>query len=134
MKKIIILIIGLFFLTGCSSKNSLESISYDEFKEKIESKENFVAYISRTGCSHCEAYEPILIKVLKDHNLTAYKVNLANVTSAQEKSIKAKVGLKGTPTLIYLKEGKSDIDGSLVGESTYENTEEFFKKIGWIEE
>lgn len=134
MKKIIILIIGLFFLTGCSSKNSLESINYDEFKEKIESKESFVAYISRTGCSHCEAYEPILIKVLKDHNLTAYKVNLANVTSAQEKSIKAKVGLKGTPTLIYLKEGKSDIDGSLVGESTYENTEEFFKKIGWIEE
>lgn len=134
MKKIIILIIGLFFLTGCSSKNSLESIGYDEFKEKIESKESFVAYISRTGCSHCESYEPILIKVLKDHKLTAYKVNLANVTAAQEKSIKAKVGLKGTPTLIYLKEGKSDIDGSLVGESTYENTEEFFKKIGWIEE
>lgn len=134
MKKILLFVFALFCMTGCSSSNSLQNISYDDFKEKIENKESFVVYISRTGCSHCESYEPTLIQVLKDHNLTVYKLNLANVTSSEESSIKKKVDLQGTPTLIYLEEGKSDIDGALIGESTYKNTEDFFKDIEWIKE
>lgn len=133
MKKILLSILAIFLLTGCSG-NSLQDMSYNDFKEKIENKETFVAYVSRTGCSHCEAYEPILRKVLKDYGLTVYKINLANLTTSEENAVTKKVGLEGTPTLIYIKEGKADIDGSLVGESTYENTEDFFKTIGYIEE
>ncbi len=134
MKKILVAIMMLFLLTGCSSEgNVLQTISYDEFKEKIENKESFVAYISRTGCSHCENYEPTLKKVLSDYKLKVYKINLANLSSAEESSVSKKVGLEGTPTLIYIEEGKSDIDGSLIGESTYENTEDFFRENGYIE-
>lgn len=134
MKRIILLIFGILIFSGCGNSNSLKDISYNEFKEKIENKETFVAYISRTGCSHCESYEPTLIKVLKEYNLETYKINLANVTTAEENSIKKKTGLKGTPTLIYIEEGRADIDGSLVGESTYENTVDFFEKIELIKE
>ena len=134
MKRIALIILGIILFSGCKSTNSLNSMNYSEFKEKIENKETFVAYISRTGCSHCESFEPTLIKVLKDHNIVAYKINLADVTVAEEKSIKKKVGLEGTPTLIYIEEGKADIDGSLIGESTYENTVEFFKEIEMIKE
>lgn len=134
MKRIIVLIFGILLCVGCKNTNSLKSIGYNEFKEKIENKDTFVAYISRTGCSHCEAFEPTLIKVLKDYKIEAYKINLADVTTAEENSIKKKVGLKGTPTLIYIKEGRADIDGSLIGESTYDNTVDFFKDIKMIEE
>jgi len=134
MKRIILLIFGILIFSGCGNSNSLKDISYNEFKEKIENKETFVAYISRTGCSHCESYEPTLIKVLKEYNLETYKINLANVTTAEENSIKKKTGLKGTPTLIYIEEGRADIDGSLVGESTYENTVDFFEEIELIKE
>lgn len=135
MKKILIILFAVFMLSACSSSsNSLKSMNYQEFKEKIENKESFVAYVSRTGCSYCESYEPTLLKVLKDYNIVAYKINLANLTSAEEKSVSKKVGLKGTPTLIYLEEGKSDIDGALIGENTYENTVDFFKENGMIKE
>lgn len=134
MKRIVILIFGILLLCGCGNSNSLKSMSYAEFKEKIENKETFVAYISRTGCSHCESYEPTLIEVLKDYKIEAYKINLANVTSAEESSIKKKVDLKGTPTLIYIEEGRADIDGSLIGETTYDNTVDFFKEIEMIKE
>lgn len=134
MKRIVLLIFGILIFSGCGNSNSLKNMSYDEFKEKIENKETFVTYISRTGCSHCEAYEPTLIKVLKDYGIEAYKINLANVTSAEENSIKKKTGLEGTPTLIYIEEGRADIDGSLIGESTYENTVDFFKDIEMIKE
>jgi len=134
MKRITLLIFGILIFSGCGNSNSLKDISYNEFKEKIENKETFVAYISRTGCSHCESYEPTLIKVLKEYNLETYKINLANVTTAEENSIKKKTGLKGTPTLIYIEEGRADIDGSLVGESTYENTVDFFEEIELIKE
>mgnify|MGYP003289035631 CR=1 FL=1 len=134
MKRIVLIILGIILFSGCSSSNALKTMDYNEFKEKIEKKETFVAYISRTGCSHCESFEPTLIKVLNDYNIEAYKINLANVTTAEEKSIKKKVGLEGTPTLIYIEEGKSDIDGSLIGETTYENTVDFFKEIEMIKE
>jgi predicted bacteriocin transport accessory protein len=132
MKKVLIIILAVFFLTGCS-KSKLENISYDEFKQKIEAKETFVLYVSRTGCTHCEAYEPILRKVLNDYDITVYKLNLANVSQAEENAITKKVGLEGTPTLIYIKKGVSDIDGSMIGENTYENTVDFFKEYEMIE-
>lgn len=133
MKKLFIGIVMLFMLTGCSSNNSLQEIKYDELKSKIENKENFVLYVSKTGCTYCEEYEPVLIEVLNDNKLQAYKVNLANMSEAEKNSVSKKVGLEGTPTLIYIKQGKADIDGSLVGSNTYENTEDFFKTIGYIE-
>lgn len=131
MKKVFLLIISLLLLTGCS-KSSLEKIGYNDLKEKIEAKENFVAYISRKGCSHCESYEPTLRKVIKDYNLKVYKIDLADLTSAEESSVSNKVKLEGTPTLIYIKKGKADTLNALVGETTYDNTVDFFKEIGMI--
>lgn len=133
MKKILLALTIVLMLCGCTSKQALQTIGYKDLKEKIENKESFVLYIHKTGCSHCESYEPILTKVLKEESLTAYSINTASLEAAEEKSLREKVNLKGTPTLIYIEKGKSDINGSLIGEQTYENTVAFFKKIGYIE-
>ncbi len=133
MKKVLFALIMLFLVCGCSSKQSLESIRYQDLKDKISDKESFVLYIHKTGCSHCESYEPILRKALQDKNIKAYSINTSSLSSAEEKNLKEKVDLKGTPTLIYIEKGVSDINGSLVGEQSYEDTIDFFKTIGYIE-
>lgn len=133
MKKILFVLTMFLLVCGCSSKSALQTIGYKDLKEKIENKESFVLYIHKTGCSYCESYEPILTKVLKGNALTAYSINTTSLKQAEEKSLKEKVNLKGTPTLIYIKEGKADSNGSLIGEQTQENTVDFFKKIGYIE-
>ena len=132
MKKILI-VISLFLLTGCSS-NSLRNINFKEFKNKIESKESFAVYISRTGCTHCENYEPTLKKVLKDNKIKIYKIDLAKLQQSEETSVKNKVKLEGTPTLIYINKGSADTKNALIGETTYDNTVDFFKEIGMIGE
>lgn len=133
MKKIIFMFALLLIVCGCSSSQALKSIGYKELKEKIENKESFVLYIHKTGCSHCESYEPVLKKVVTDNKLTIYSINTASLESAEENSLKEKVNLKGTPTLIYIEKGRSDINGSLIGEQSSEDTIEFFKSIGYIE-
>lgn len=133
MKRIIFVLFMLFMVCSCSSSQALRTISYKDLKDKITAKESFILYIHRTGCTHCESYEPVLTKALRDKNIEAYSINTATLSSSEENSLKQKVDLKGTPTLIYIEKGVSDINGSLVGEQTYEDTISFFKSIGYIE-
>jgi predicted bacteriocin transport accessory protein len=134
MKKIFVALTMILLLCGCSSKKSLETINYSELKEKIENKESFVLYIHKTGCTHCENYEPILKEVLNDYNLTIYSLNTANLSDSESNSVKEKFDLQGTPTLIYVKNGSADTVGSLIGEQTYDNTKEFLIEYGYINE
>ena len=56
MKKILFLITSLLLLTGCS-KGKLSEISYNEFKTKLDNKEEFVLVIGRASCGHCLDYK-----------------------------------------------------------------------------
>ncbi len=132
MKKLLLAVTVIFIICGCSSKQTLQTISYNELKEKINDKESFVLYIHKTGCTYCENYEPTLVKVLNEKRITAYSINTATLTKSEEASLKKKVDLKGTPTLIYINQGKSDVNGSLIGEKSYNDTLDFFKEIGYI--
>ena len=64
MKKLflIILVIPIILLTGCSS-NTLKKISFDSLKEKIANKETFVIYF--TGDGMCLNGTNILIENVK---------------------------------------------------------------------
>lgn len=133
MKKVLFTLLVLFLVCGCSSSQALKTIHYNDLKDKITAKESFILYVHKTGCTYCESYEPVLKKALHDKNIEAYSINITSLSAAEEKSLKEKVDLKGTPTLIYIEKGASDINGSLVGEQTYEDTIAFFKSIGYIE-
>ncbi len=133
MKKVLFVVLLFFMVCGCSSSQTLKTIDYKDLKDKITAKESFILYVHKTGCTYCESYEPVLKKALKDKNIEAYSINITSLSAAEEKSLKEKVGLKGTPTLIFIEKGVSDINGSLVGEQTYEDTISFFKSIGYIE-
>ena len=136
MKKIVIAILSLmmlFILTGCGSKNTTyQNISYDEYTQKVENNETFLLFLWQTGCSHCEAFEPTLNKVIKANNLEVYGLNLAEVTEEQYEVVKNKTFMTGTPTLVYFKDGKNE--SKLIGEQSESELNSFLKKIGYIKE
>jgi len=109
---VILLVLGLFGLNKIMNKEETQDkliyISGNEFLEKLEKKDSFVAVVSQTGCSHCQEYLPILNSVLEDKNQVAYVINLTelakedeNIQSEVHKIINDNV----TPITIFYHEG-----------------------------
>ena len=90
MKKILFLITSLLLLTGCS-KGKLSEISYNEFKTKLDNKEEFVLVIGRASCGHCLDYKETLNKVFEKYKVTLYYVDLDSFTSEEEEKFKAQL-------------------------------------------
>ena len=106
-KKIKFLLIGIFivFLTGCgNSSNTITEIDYSKLEDLIDNKESFILEMSQTGCSHCEEFSPRFTAVLKTNDLTAYSLNLYNMTDDErEKFSELTTSVTGTPTVLFLK-------------------------------
>ena len=113
MKKKIILIavLFLFVLTGCT-KSNVEEISYSKFKDKIKNNESFILEVMQDGCKFCESYAPKFDKILKEYNITAYKLNLTKLNEKDDKEFKTAYFITGTPTTMFIVDGK-DTTGML---------------------
>lgn len=132
MKRLLLSLVGIFLLVGCSSGTSYKEITYNQFANKVKAKETFVIFIGSAKCSHCDDFKPTLSKVIEEYDLDVYYIDVSKVSEAQYKEIKEKVNLEGTPTISYIEEGYCDEDNNLVGANTYEDTVEYFKTIGYI--
>ena len=110
MKKIKILSLILLFvliLTGCSKESKyLVEISYNEFKQKIANNETFFVEVMQDGCTYCELFTPKLEKILAENQVTGYKLNMSKLTEDEHKEFSLNFGDDGTPTTIFLTEGK----------------------------
>lgn len=143
MKKIIIVIVFcLTFLVGC--KNSEESsiteqsgdidlaniqkLSPQEFEQKSsEKKQNFIAYIRRPDCSDCNAFEPDLLKYMDENKDFKNKVYFVDITSIFDdknewENFKLENKINGTPSFVYIKDGKISSSSSWTVEKGYSVT------------
>ena len=131
-KTIKFLLIGIFivFLTGCgNSNNTITEIDYSKLEDLIDSKESFILEIVQTGCSHCEEFSPRFKAVLKTNDLTAYSLNLYNLTEEDAKKFnELTTSVSGTPTVLYFKDGK-ETSHKINGAVSNEKIEEFLEKI-----
>ena len=136
-KKIKFLLIGMFivFLTGCgNSTNTITEIDYSELENLIENKESFILEIVQTGCSHCEEFSPRFTAVLKTNDLTAYSLNLYNMTDDErEKFSELTTSVTGTPTVLFFEDGK-ETSNRINGAVDNEKIEEHLKDAGYIKE
>jgi len=105
-KFLIILFLGIFLFSGCENQGYLVSISYSEFKEMQESKENFFVEIVQDGCSYCTAFTPKLKEVLNEYKVKGYQLNLSELSDEDYKEFNLTFGSPGTPTTIFFIEGK----------------------------
>ena len=136
MKKyILILIICLVLITGCkkNEKGKLITLDYDELKEKIDNKDTFILVITRTDCSHCAIYIPRLEKVLKEYELTAYKVEVDTWKDEEKDDLGDICNVSGTPTTLFIENGEeTNTSSRLVGEKTQDQIINRLKAMGYI--
>lgn len=136
-KKIKFLLIGIFivFLTGCgNSSNTITEIDYSKLEDLIDNKESFILEVVQTGCSHCEEFSPRFTAVLKTNDLTAYSLNLYNMTDDErEKFSELTTSVTGTPTVLFFEDGK-ETSNRINGAVDNEKIEEHLKDAGYIKE
>ena len=128
MKKILCALL-LILLVGCSKTTYSEPtiINYNEFQIKIENKESFVLFMWQTGCSHCETFKPTLNDVIKQKDILVYSIDLSELSDLEYSKIQNKTFIKGTPTMVYIKEGSVQ-PTKLVGNKSKQDVIEFFEK------
>lgn len=149
MKKIILMLISLFLITGCGNNSVFKKyevvnksnekhtttieLTYDEYEAKIKNKDSFVLLMWQTGCSHCISFEPTLNKIIAYYNLEIYSINLKNVSEEQYSKIENKTFITGTPTTVVFKDGITQTK-KLVGDRDTETVLEFLSKFNYLKE
>lgn len=107
---VIVLIVGLLVLVGCSSKAADYEVSPATAIEMIENKESFILYFGSNECSACLQFNPIFKEVLAEYPDTMVKVETLNASANHaedfEKLQKDYTGmLEVTPTIYAFKDG-----------------------------
>ena len=138
-KSFLLLLIIVFSLFGCKIKNDNEegkiiTLDYSELKEKIENKDSFILVVTRTDCSHCAVYLPRLQDVLKEYELTAYKIEVDEWSDEETNELKDICNVSATPTTIFIENGEEKNTSSrLVGSRDKDQIIQRFKAMGYIE-
>ena len=148
MKKKVLIIIALIAVgsliyaaitihkTQNDDSKYLKEISYAELEKKITNKDNFILVFSRTTCSHCAEFKPILASTLADYDITAYVVELDQLTDEENAKLKDIANVSGTPTTIFMQNGEETTTASrMVGSNhTKEDIVKKLKAFGYIDE
>lgn len=97
--------------------SNIISLNYNDFKEKIDNKENFVVVVTQTGCGHCESYLPKLNSTLAENgNMAVFQVNITDFSSDEKELLSKTLSFSGTPATFFIKKGKVLKDYSFEGD------------------
>lgn len=103
---IIFISVVLFVIFGQDKNKYLIEVTYAEYKEKVNNKENFILFIKQDGCKHCESFTPKFESVVNSHKVTAYYINLSKLTTEDRASFSSEVHVSGTPIVVFFENGK----------------------------
>lgn len=118
MKKIILIILLAFIITGCKGNKEIPEISAEDIFD-IDSEEYYVLFV-KDDCAGCERIKPVATKYHRDTFLRPSnpKLYIVNLTDPANKIIIGdedildgtssidELRLTRTPTLIIIKDGK----------------------------
>lgn len=129
---LLILVVTLMLMTGCFNKlKTYEEIDYIEFNKMVENKESFILYIGSSKCSHCEAYALTINRVITQHQVKVYYIDMAK---EENEEFSDKIKYEGTPTTVFITEGdEKSIYNRIDGEQSYDKVIDMFKKNNYIE-
>lgn len=116
-----------FLLTGCT-----RTITYEKMKQMIDNKETFIVEIIQDDCSYCEKFTPIFEKFTKDNNITYYKINISNMDDNNYNRLNSKYSIQGTPTVIFIRDGKELTDYRITGNKTSNELKTIFENAGYL--
>lgn len=134
MKKIL-LIIGIIFLTACSSVKTYDEISYKQLNKMLKSKNDFVLFIGSSECSHCKDYEVTLNKIIGKYNIDIKYIDVKKLSDDEYSEITAKFPITGTPTTIFIEDGEEkDTYNRIVGSVKYSKILDRLKDNNYVKD
>ena len=136
---IIVIIIFMIAFNSTDNKGYLGEINYSNLIEKINNKDSFIVYVKQDSCSHCQNFTPVLESVLKKYKVHAYYIRL-NTFTGDEKTYTddgsiingTDLIISGTPTVIFISNGKESVMHRIVGEVSEEKIITKLKSSGYI--
>lgn len=135
MKRFLLLCICVMtmFITGCGNKlTTYNEVSYTEYSDLIESKEDFILYIGSANCSHCIDFKPTLEKVIKKYQLEVNYIDVSKLSEKEYAVLENKTKLHGTPTVVFVEDGIVKTSPKIQGALPYTSVIEKFKESGYI--
>lgn len=110
MKKLVLILIGIIFITGCGKMTTYETINSNKLNEMISNKESFILYIGSSECSHCKLFSITLNEVISENQVKVYYINIVNFNDKAITDLKTKTTFNGgTPFVVFMKLGKPNI-------------------------
>lgn len=123
----------LFKNNNKNESNNLVEMNTKTFKEKINNKDSFILLITKEGCSHCAEYLPVFINVLEKYNLTAYKLNLADMSDSDKEYLADIANISGTPTTVFIENGEeTTVLNRIVGSASRKTVIDRLKTMKYI--
>ena len=90
-----------------------EEIKYNDLIKKIENKDDFILFASRTECPHCIELKPVFEKITKENGLNVYILELDLMNEKEMEKVNSYVDVYLTPTIVFFENGKEV--GRIVG-------------------
>ena len=113
----------------------IHELTFNELESKLNNQDSFVLIITQTGCSHCEAYLPVVQNVSNKYKVDFYVLNRTNISDEERTKLKNIAKISGTPTTLFYTSGeeKSALN-RLVGQATEYRLVEKLTSEGYIHE
>ncbi len=127
--KILAVLVLILLATGC--KSPITEVTYQDINKMIKDNKTFILVVTQDSCIHCEEYKPRIKKILKKNNLTAYNLNITNISEEYYNDFKDKYDFKGTPTTMFFKKGKENISLRIIGAVNDEKIKSNLKSQGY---
>lgn len=154
MKKVLLILMAVFLLCGCSASNSkkdkdaivkltpnegaVKKIPMQDVFEKMENKETFVVMLSQTYCNVCLNFFMETDEYTKEIGLTLWDIILDDEETSEEENLKMtneKFGhFSATPSIYYIEKG--EVKDSLCSDEVkvdLDSYKKFLKDNGIIE-
>ena len=66
----------------------IHELTFNELESKLNNQDSFVLIITQTGCSHCEAYLPVVQNVSNKYKVDFYVLNRTNISDEERTKLK----------------------------------------------
>lgn len=102
---LVIIIIGLYVVNS----ESIESVNYsnvslEEYKNKLERKDDFIMYVYKTSCGVCREMKPQINAAIEKSGAEVLALNADDEKNISVSFFK-KYEIEKTPTLVFYEEG-----------------------------
>lgn len=139
MKKILLVLmiaICTVFSVGCGSTRTYKTITFDEYKSKIDNKETFILFIGSETCSHCTEFKGTINRVLSEYDVEINYIDISSFTVEQRDKFNAMVKFTGTPTTVFYENGVEEHPSynRINGSRSYSEVIKALKNNGYIKE